>query len=123
MAIIESASRLIANFVATIQTRAALVAVEVEEEALRYFTYLVMALGAMFCVFIALLLAILLVVALYWDTHRIGVLVTLIAVFGGAAAVLAWTVIERYRRKPHLLGHTISELSKDIDMLKANVSH
>ena len=123
MAIIESASRLIANFVATIQTRAALVAVEVEEEALRYFTYLVMALGAMFCVFIAVLLAILLIVAVYWDTHRIEVLLTLIVAFGGAAALLAWTMIGRYRRKPHLLSHTISELSKDIDMLKANVSH
>ena len=123
MAIIESASRLIANFVSTIQTRAALVAVEVEEEALRYFTYLVMALGAMFCVFIALMLAILLIVAVYWDTHRIGVLLTLIVVFGAAAVLLAWTMIDRYRRKPHLLGHTISELSKDIDMLKANVSH
>ncbi len=123
MAIIDSASRLLATFIATIHTRAALVAIEVEEEALRYFSYLMLALGAMFCGFITMLLAIFLIVAMYWDTHRIGVLATLIAIFGGACAVLAWTIISRYRHKPQLLGHTLSELSKDVDMLKVNVSH
>ncbi|MDF3034938.1 MAG: hypothetical protein K0S28_212 [Paucimonas sp.] len=123
MAILHSASRLVATLASTVQTRAALVAVEVEEEALRYFSYLIFALGAMFLGFIALLLVILLVVAVYWDTHRIGVLLTLIVLFGGGAAALAWTVVSRFKRKPHLLSHTIAELSKDIEMLKSNVPH
>jgi uncharacterized membrane protein YqjE len=120
MAIAESIAGLVASFIATVQTRAELVAVEVEEEALRYFTYLLLALTAMFCVGVALLLAILLVVAIYWDTHRIEVLLALIIGFAGVGLFIAWKILDRYRHKPHLLEHTINELSKDIDTLKAS---
>jgi uncharacterized membrane protein YqjE len=69
---------------------------------------------------VALLLAILLVVAIYWDTHRIEVLLALIIGFAGVGLFIAWKILDRYRHKPHLLEHTINELSKDIDTLKAS---
>jgi uncharacterized membrane protein YqjE len=120
MAIAESITRLVATFIAILQTRAELVAVEVEEEALRYFSYLLFALVAMFCLGVAIMLAILLIVAIYWDTHRIGVLVTLISLFAAAGVFIGWQIYYRYRHKPHLLEHTLTELSRDIETLKAS---
>lgn len=120
MGFTDSVARLAATFISVIQTRAELVAVEVEEEALRYFTYLLMALAAMFFLGVATLLVIFLVVAIFWDTHRIGVLLTLIALFVIAAVALGMKLRERYRQKPSLLGHTLVELSRDVETLKAS---
>jgi len=118
MGFADSVSRLISTFVAVLQTRAELAAVEVEEEALRYFTYLMMALAAMFFAGIALLLVIFLVVAIFWDTHRIAVLLTLIVLFGLGAGVLGMKLRDRYRQKPSLLGHTLKELSRDVEAIR-----
>ena len=117
MAIIETISRLAANFLALLQTRLELLSVELEEESLRLFTYLICALAAMFCLGIAILLGILLIVVIYWDTHRVGVLVSLIAAFGLASVLLALWVRDSYRRKPRLLAHTLNELGSDVDSL------
>jgi uncharacterized membrane protein YqjE len=120
MAIASSLARLVATFIATLQTRAELVAVEVEEEALRYFSYLLFSLTALFFFSVAILLTILLVVAIYWDTHRIEVLVTLIVLFAGAGALIGWRIYYRFRHKPRLLEHTLNELSRDVEALRAS---
>ncbi|HYD79622.1 MAG TPA: phage holin family protein [Paucimonas sp.] len=119
MGFTDSVARLVATFIAVVQTRAELATIEIEEEALRYFTYLMMGLAAMFFAGVTVLLAILLVVALFWDEHRIGVLLTLIVLFGIAAAAVGLKLRERYRRKPSLLGNTLVELSRDVEALKA----
>lgn len=119
MAIIESVSRLAANFIAIIQTRLELAAVEIEEESLRLFSYLLFALLAVFCLSVAVLLGIFLVVALYWETHRVPVLIGLIAFFGLTGILIVLRLRHHYRSKPRLLSHTFSELTKDIDGLKS----
>jgi uncharacterized membrane protein YqjE len=118
MGFTDSVARLVATFIAVLQTRAELATVEIEEEALRYFVYLMMALAAMFFAGVAILLVILLIVALFWDEHRIGVLLTLIALFAIASAAIGVKLRDRYRRKPSLLGHTLVELSRDVEALK-----
>jgi len=117
MAIVESISRLAANFLALLQTRLELVSVDLEEESLRLFTYLICTLAAMFCLGIAILLGILLIVVIYWDTHRIGVLVSLIVAFAVASVLLGLWVRDSYQRKPRLMAHTLTELGNDIDSL------
>jgi uncharacterized membrane protein YqjE len=121
MVIAESALRLAATLVAIVQNRVQLVSTELEEESLRYFSYLVLSLAAMFCVGVAILLGVMLVVVLYWDTHRTGLLFTLMALFGIAGAVLGWRVRAQYRQRPVLLAHTMTELSKDYELLKPPV--
>ncbi len=100
-----------------LQTRAKLALVEAEEEALRYFTYLLLSLMAAFCVFMAFLLAVALIVAVFRDTHRIASLLGLILFFLLACAGLGWSVRTRYRRKPRLLEHTLAELQRDAQAL------
>lgn len=118
MSIAQTLGRIGANFIALVHTRAELATIELEEEALRYFSYLLLTLVAMFCFALSLLLAVLLLVVLYWDDHRIAVLLTLIILFAGCGAYVGLQIRERYRHKPHLLGTTLVELARDIDALK-----
>jgi uncharacterized membrane protein YqjE len=119
MAILESLARLTGNLLGIVQTRLELVSVEVEEELARYASYLLTLLIALFCAGIAVLLAILLLVAVFWDSHREAVLLCLILLFGGGAVGLGLYLRTALRNKPRLLGHTLAELSKDTSALRA----
>lgn len=116
--ITESVARLAATLLAMARTRVELIATEIEEESLRYFSCLIGSLAALFCAGMATVLGVLLVVVLYWETHRVGVLLTLIALFALAAMMLGLRVRNQYRGKPKLLAHTMMELSQDADLLQ-----
>lgn len=118
MAIVESVSRLAGTFIAILQTRLELIGVEVEEESLRFFSYLILALAAMFCIGMALLLGVVLTIVIYWDTQRMGVLITLMVLFALSGAAIMFGVRRNYRMRPKILSHTLKELSRDIDRLK-----
>lgn len=117
MAIADSATRLAASLLAILQTRLELISVEAEEEALRYFSYLIFSLTAMFFLGIAVLLAVLLVIVLYWDNNRVGVIVTMMAFFGLMGILIGAGIRSGYRQKPRLLADTMAEISKDINTL------
>jgi uncharacterized membrane protein YqjE len=114
----ESVTRLAAALIAIIQTRTELIATELEEESLRYFSWLMLALAGMFCVGVAIVLGVMLIVVLYWDTHRIGALLTLAILFALAGAAIGMRMRSQYRVKPKLLAHTMTELSHDADFLQ-----
>lgn len=118
MMIAESASRLAATLLAIVQNRVELASTELEEESLRYFSCLMLSLAAMFCLGIAVVLGVMLAVVLYWDSHRVAILAGLIALFGGTSVAIALRVRRQYRSKPRLLGHTMSELSRDSELLQ-----
>ncbi|WP_220809373.1 phage holin family protein [Noviherbaspirillum aridicola] len=118
MNLADSATRLGASLLAILQTRVELVAAEVEEESLRYFSYLMMSLAALFCLGVAVVLCAMLLLVLFWDSYRIPVLLFLILLFGGAAAWLGLKLRQAYRLKPPLLAHTMMELARDRDTLR-----
>lgn len=122
MRIAESAARLVTTLLAIVQTRIELAATEVEEESLRYFSYLMLSLAAMFFLGLAIVLGTLLIVVLYWDTNRIGMLLVLTALFAFVGAVIGLRVRGQYRGKPKLLTHTMTELSRDGEMLQPPAS-
>lgn len=119
MAIVASASRLAGTLIGLLQTRLELATVELEEEALRIFSYLLFALVAMCCVGMTILLSTLLIVVIFWDTHRIAVLVSLIAAFALGGGLIMLGIRNNYRSKPKMLSHTLSELSKDVERLNS----
>lgn len=118
MPIAHSLSRLAASSLAILQTRAELVAVEVEEEAVRYFSYLLLSLVAVVCIGVVFLLSVALIVAYYWDTHRLPSMLALIGFFLLLAAALSWRVYSNFRHKPRLLDTTLNELNRDIETFK-----
>lgn len=117
MAIVDSLSRLAGTFIAILQTRLELATVEVEEEALRFFSYLVFVLAAMFCMGMAILLGVLLLVVIYWDTERVPVMVSLMALFALLSGAITMGIRRHYRMKPKMLAHTLQELSRDSEQL------
>ncbi len=109
-----------ANLLALLQTRAELLAVEVEEEVLRFFSYLILSLVALICFGIAVLLAILLIIVIFWDTNRVLVVACLTGFFGIAAVVIGAGVCNCFRKKPKFLSNTLGEISKDVEMLNSH---
>lgn len=117
MALGASVAKMASSLLAMLHTRLELATVELEEESQRLFFYLLLALAALFCLFVAILLGVLLIVALYWDTNRIGAIASLAAIFGVVAALLGIGLRSSYRSKPRLLAYTRNEIAKDIDRL------
>ena len=118
MAIAQALGRMAATLVAIVQTRLALAALEMEEESLRLLSYLALALLAMLCIALAILLGAFLVIVLFWDTHRIAAIAITAAVFIVAAIATLLGVRASFRSKPKLLSFTLSELNKDLDELQ-----
>ena len=117
MAIVASVSRLAGTLIGILQTRLELATVELEEETLRFFSYFLFVLVAMFCLCMAILLSVLLIVVAFWDTYRVAVLVSLIVAFGLGALLIGSGIRKNYRNKPKILSYTLSELGKDVERL------
>lgn len=119
MAIADSLARLASTLVSIVQTRLELATVELEEELQRLLSYLMMAVAALFCLGVSLLLGIFLIVVLYWDTHRIAAMLSLIALFGVTSLLLAWGLRRNFQKKPKFLTHTLNEFKRDREKLHA----
>lgn len=118
MAITESLARFAATLIDTVHTRLELASVEIEEELARCSRYLIWSLVALFCGFVTILLAIFLIVIIYWDTHRVLVLTLLIGFFASAATGIFFSIQASLAKKPPLLHFTLAEFKSDIASLR-----
>ena len=119
MASAPALGRMAATLVAIVQTRLALAALEMEEESLRLLSYLALAMLALLCVSLAILLGAFLVIVLFWDTHRIGAIVGSAGFFAALGVGLGLGVRASMRHKPKLLSFTLAELNKDLASMKS----
>ncbi len=119
MAIADSLARLAASRLATVRTRLELATVEFEEETLRLFDYLLHSLIALFFLGLAFTLLVVLVLVLFWDSHRIAILIGLTLVFGAIGLRISQTARYKYQHKPPMLQDTLAELAKDMAALRA----
>lgn len=109
----DSLRALTATLAAMAQTRVALFGTELEEEIDRI---AVMLLGAMIALALASLAALfvaLLVVALYWDTHRVGSIAAVAGTFVALAGAAGLVVFFNARRRTRLLAATAGEFEQD----------
>ena len=114
----ELFKRMAANMLAILHNRAELLVVEVEEEVLRLFCYLILSLVALICFGVAALLAILLVIVAFWDAHRIAAILGMMGVFGIAAVGIALYVRHAFNTKPKFLSNTLGEIAKDVELVR-----
>ncbi len=112
-----SARAVLAVLVEIGQTRLQLACTEIEEERLRLAQMLIAATLALFFFGIALVLATMGLVILFWDDHRLLTLGLLSAGFVAAGVVMAWRWRQRAQAKPELLASTLAELRRDRDLL------
>ncbi|MET3107706.1 putative membrane protein YqjE [Oxalobacteraceae bacterium GrIS 2.11] len=122
MSISASINRMFSTLVGMLHTRLELVSVELEEELLRFSSYFIYSLIALFCGGVAVSLGIFLIIALYWDDHRVAVLLTMIGLFGAASIVIAAWLRKQILNKPRLLQQSIAELKKDAELIRVGQS-
>lgn len=113
----QSLTNLLATIVAIAQTRLELLTTELQEEIHRVAEIMVWTLIALAAAGIALFLAALAIIFVFWDTHRIVASVSVTAAFF-AIALAAFVVLRvKVRTKPPMLDATLAELAKDREQL------
>lgn len=120
MTISSGISRIVATLVAMLHTRLELVSVELEEELVRLSSYFIYTLVALYCAGVAVTLGIFLVIALYWDEHRIAILLCLIALFGATSVLIAAWLRKQFMNKPRLFEQSIAEFKKDAELIHSH---
>ena len=111
--LLESLSTLAATLVAIAHTRLDLLSTDVEEDRAHVLSLLVLALAALFFIGVGVVLAAILLVVAFWDSHRLLALGSLAGLFL-AAGVGAWVyALHKARTKPRLFAASLSELLKD----------
>ena len=108
-----------AALVALLRTRAALAGLELREEGQRVKRLLVLAVLAFLFASAALLLLAGLVVAAFWDTHRLLALGAMTVIYGA----IAWFLLDRAGRAisdaPLPFSATVGELEQDLAVMQA----
>lgn len=115
--LLESLTTLAATLVAIAHTRLDLLSADLEEDREHFLSLLVLALAALFCLGVGVVLATILLVVAFWDSHRLLALSTL-AGFFLAVGMAAWGfAMRKARTKPRLFAASLSELFKDRQQL------
>ena len=111
--LLESLRGVAKTFIALVQTRIEIFASEVDEERTRFGRILALAVVALFCLGLAVVLGVLLIAVVFWENNRLLALGVLTAVFalGGLVAVVA--LRSAIRDRPKFLSATLAELRKD----------
>ena len=109
----DSLTALAATLVAIAKTRLELLSTDFEEDRQHLISLLVMVLAALFFLTVGVVLATLLLVAVFWDTHRLLVLGSLAGFFLAAGVAAFAYAIHKAKAKPRLFASSLSELVKD----------
>ena len=118
----DSLRALLATLVAMAHTRVELFGTEIEEEIRRIVTLLLGGLAVLALASLALLFSGLVVIAAYWDTHRMAATVG-VAIGFVVLAVAAYLVLRaQTRRRSRLLASTLDELERDLALLDKQVA-
>jgi uncharacterized membrane protein YqjE len=107
-----------ADLLALLRVRAELLGVELEEGNARRKRMIALAgIGVLFGA-VTLQLVAVLVVALFWDTHRLAAAIGVTVVYAGIAVWAFATFREIARNAPPPFSATLAEFRKDLEMLR-----
>ena len=108
-----SVARLLATAIGIAQTRLELLTTELQEEVHRGAEIVVYSVIALLSAGAGMFLLALVVIFLFWDTHRVLAAVSVTGVFFLIAVVAGLILRAKVRAKPPMLDATIAELTKD----------
>jgi uncharacterized membrane protein YqjE len=117
--LLDSLSTFGGSLLAIAQTRLQLLSTELEEDRQHLFVLIILALVTLFCVGVGVVLATILLVLAFWDSHRLLVLGIVAGVYLCAGALACTIALRKLRRKPRLLAQSLAELAKDREQLRA----
>jgi uncharacterized membrane protein YqjE len=109
----ESLKTLATSLIGIAHTRLELLSTDIAEAREHLITRVLLLLVALFCLCMGVLLLALLIVAAFWETHRLLALGCVAGFFLAAAAGLAWFARHKARTVPRLFEASLTELSRD----------
>jgi uncharacterized membrane protein YqjE len=112
-----SITRLARTALAVLRTRLEILATEIEEERIRFAGLALVVAAIAFCLQMAVLLGVILMVVLLWETHRVVTLGVLSAGFLVTGVVLYLWLRHRLRTRPRMFASTLGEFAKDEERL------
>ena len=101
-----------------LQTRVELISTELEEEQQRLKETALLAIIALFFASLGIVFLTLLVVAIFWESHRLYVLGGFALLYLALGLIAGLIMRKKVRSKPRLFSATLSELAKDREHLK-----
>ena len=113
-----SIKQLLSTLTSIASTRLELLANELQEERLRLTQMLLLALFALFCFGIGILLLTAFIVVLFWDDHRLAALGTLSALFLALGTLMTMLLRSKAQAKSRLFSASLAELTKDREQLE-----
>lgn len=114
----ESLRNLATGLVAIAHTRLELISTDVEVAFAQLLKLVVWVLVALFCLGLAVLLLVLLIVAAFWDSYRMLVLLGLAGFFLLAGVGMVTYAARKLRTHPRLFAASLGELRKDYQQLE-----
>ncbi|MCD2518156.1 phage holin family protein [Massilia sp. G4R7] len=112
-----------ANLVDLVRTRIELATIELQEGTHRLFGYLAWAAAAAVLGLFTLALAVLFVLVLFWDTHRLAAVGGMTVLFALGCLVAVTKLRAGLAARPPFLPATLGELRKDAAALKGETEH
>ncbi|MFO7304375.1 MAG: phage holin family protein [Gammaproteobacteria bacterium] len=117
----RSLRRLSSTLLEAVYTRVELARTEVQEEVHHAAKLALWAFVAAFAALMALFMAALTIVFVFWETHRIIAALAVTVLFVAIAVAAALITARKLRSKPALLEATLSELARDRDQLRSGL--
>lgn len=118
--LLQSLTVFAGTLVAIAHTRLDLLSTDLEEEREHLLSLLLLALTALFCLGVGVVLATILLVAIFWDTYRLQVLGALVGFFLVTGIAAFGFAIHKAKSKPRLFSTSMSELLKDRQQLDSH---
>ena len=112
-----SISNLVKNVVMMAEARLALFALDLQETGINLLSLLILSGIIIICFGLALILMTLLVVVIFWDSHRLLALGGATGFFALAGLGLWFVVLARFRSMPRFFAATRQEFAKDREWL------
>lgn len=114
----DSLKALTASVVDVVQTRLSLLALDIAEERAHLTRLALLTLVALFCAGLGMAMLAMLVVVIFWDTHRLLALATVSGVFLAAGVALAVFTLRQSRNRLRLFESSLAEFAKDLHHLR-----
>ena len=115
--LLDSITNLVRNVVSLAETRVALFALDIQETGLSLLSLLLLSGIILTCFGLALVLLTLLVVVIFWDTHRLLALGGATAFYAMTGLSLWYVVLAKFRDMPKFFAATRREFAKDREWL------
>jgi uncharacterized membrane protein YqjE len=118
MAILAAAGRVASTLMAMVGTRLELAAVEFQEDARRLLGYLAWTLLAVFLAAASIMLVVLFVILLFWDSYRLQAVAGMAVLLSLGAGLIVMSVKSKLNAQTPLFADTLAELRKDVEYVR-----